>query len=179
VPASGAACLILESEAAAKKRDAKIYARVAGWSLHCDATSQTAMEPTGETISRAIEEALRRAGVTNVDYVNAHGTATRLNDALEARAILGSLGSEVAVSSTKAATGHLLGAAGAVEAVLCLLAMERSFAPPTLNLENVDADCASLKLLKQGCEMPIERALSLSYGFGGHIGVLTLEKGSE
>jgi 3-oxoacyl-[acyl-carrier-protein] synthase II len=179
VPASGAACLILESEASAKQRGAQIRARIGGWSLRCDATSQTAMEPSGKTIRRAIEDALQRARVEGVDYINAHGTATRRNDTLEARAIRAALGGEVAVSSTKALTGHLLGAAGAVEAVLCLLAMEQSFAPPNGNLENVDAECAPLNLLKSGRAMTIERALSLSYGFGGHIGVLLLEKGSQ
>jgi 3-oxoacyl-[acyl-carrier-protein] synthase II len=179
VPTSGAACLILESETVAKARGAQIYAQVAGWSLRCDATSQTAMMSSGATICRAIEEALLRAGAQTVDYINAHGTATQQNDALEAHAIGATLGREVAVSSTKAATGHLLGAAGAVEAVICVLAMEQSFAPPSLNLENVDTDCVSLNLLKQGCDRPIERALSLSYGFGGHIGVLMLEKWSE
>jgi 3-oxoacyl-(acyl-carrier-protein) synthase len=176
VPAPGAACLILESESSARRRGAKIWAHVSGWSLHCDATSQTAMEPSGETIGRAIENALQRANAQSVDYVNAHGTATRQNDAIEARAISKALDAGVPVSSTKAVTGHLLGAAGAVEAALCILAMEQSFAPPNVNLENAGAECASLNLLKHGRELPIERALSLSYGFGGHIGVLLLEK---
>jgi 3-oxoacyl-(acyl-carrier-protein) synthase len=174
VPGEGGACLILESRQSAEKRGAKVWAQVSGWSLFCDATSQTGMMASGETISRAIENALHRANVESVDYVNAHGTATHLNDEIEARAIGNSLGSAVPVSSTKALTGHLLGAAGAVEAVLSILAMQQSFAPPNLNLETIDPSCEKIDLLKDGREAEINSALSLSYGFGGHIGVLLL-----
>lgn len=110
-----------------------------------------------------------------MDYVNAHGTATRMNDEIEARAIAKVLGAHVPTSSTKPLTGHTLGAAGAIEAVLCLLAMQQNFAPPNLNLEKQDAEC-EIEVLQTGRETKIETALSLSYGFGGHIGVLLLEK---
>lgn len=176
VPGSGAACLIVESEKSARSRSVKSLARVSGWSMRCDATSQTGMLQSGETIRRAMGDALRRANVTSVDYINAHGTATRLNDETEAGAIEKTLGTDVPVSSTKSVTGHLLGAAGAVEAVLCLLAMEQNVAPPNVNLDNVDESCRGINLLKESRSMEINRILSLSYGFGGHIGVLLLEK---
>lgn len=174
VPSSGAAVLLLENEELAKKRGAKVWGRVAGWSVNCDATSLTGMEPSGDSIAAAMRVALKEQG--RMDYVNAHGTATRQNDAIEARAIHQVLGGDVPVSSTKSLTGHMLGAAGVVEAVLCLLAMRQGYAPPNGNLEEPGEDCRSIDLLRQGREMNIERAMSLSYGFGGHIGVLLLEK---
>jgi 3-oxoacyl-(acyl-carrier-protein) synthase len=173
VPGSGGALLVLESQEHAQRRNAKIRARVAGWSLGCDATSLTAMEPSGDPIARQMDFALNGA---SVDYLNAHGTATHLNDEIEARAIGKVLGAQIPISSTKPLTGHLLGAAGAVEAVLSLLAMEQNFVPPNLNLDNVDEACGGVLLPQSGMDKKIERVMSLSYGFGGHIGTLVLEK---
>lgn len=179
VPAPGAACLLLESEASARNRDAASYGAVTGWSFLCDASSLTGLESSGEAIARAMNKALGRATCNGstpvVDYVNAHGTATRMNDEIEARAIARALGAQTPVSSTKPLTGHTLGAAGAIEAVLCLLAMQQNFAPPNLNLQSQDARC-EIDVLQSGRDVEIATALSLSYGFGGHIGVLRLEK---
>jgi 3-oxoacyl-(acyl-carrier-protein) synthase len=184
VPAPGAACLILESAASARKRGAKNYGAISGWSFWSDATSLTGLGHSGESIMRAMRNAAQRAArsgstpdasVLDVGYINAHGTATKMNDEIEARAIDKIWGKRVPVSSTKPLTGHTLGAAGAIEAVLCLLAMQQSFAPPNLNLETQDANC-EIEVLKVGREIKIESAISLSYGFGGHIGVLLLEK---
>lgn len=175
VPSPGAGCLILENAEAARRRGAGVLCCVAGTSLRCDATSLTGLEPSGQPIQRAIENAMRRQSTPRIDYVNAHGTATRMNDATEARAITGVLGTGVPVSSTKSLTGHLLGAAGAVEAVFCILAIQQNFAPPNLNLEKLDASCEIDIVEKFGRELKIETTMSLSYGFGGHIGVLVFE----
>lgn len=175
VPATGGACLILESQATAEQRQASILAAVTGWSFLGDSTSLTGLEVSGNSISRAIEDTLRRAGVHEVDYVNAHGTSTRMNDEIEARAIARALGVAVPVSSTKPLTGHTLGAAGAIEAVLCLLAMQQGYAPPNLNLSRQDKAC-KINVLQAGHEAQLGTALSLSYGFGGHIGALLLER---
>jgi 3-oxoacyl-[acyl-carrier-protein] synthase II len=176
LPASGFGFLLLESEASALDRDAKIHGFLTGWSLKCDATHMTSMSPGGDTIARAIEEALRRAGNPKIDYINAHGTATKLNDAIESRAIKAVFGTKVPVSSTKSLTGHLLGAAGVVESAICLLAMKENFAPPTLHLEERDAECDLDYLPQIGRRMDIGAVLSLNYGFGGHIGALVFEK---
>ena len=175
VPATGGACLLLESETLARQRQARILAAVKGWSFLGDSTSLTGLEVSGNSISRAIGDALCRANVPGVDYVNAHGTSTRMNDEIEARAIERTLGTVVPVSSTKPLTGHTLGAAGAIEAVLCLLAMQQGYAPPNLNLSRQDEAC-KINVLQAGRETKIDTALSLSYGFGGHIGALLLER---
>ncbi len=175
VPASGGAFFLLEAEARARKRGANIHGFLTGTSLHCDAHHMTSMSPGGETIARAIRNALQKAGNPRIDYINAHGTATQ-NDLIEARAIRSVFGNSVAVSSTKPLTGHLLGASGAVEAAICLLAMRDGFAPPTLNLEEVESDLGLDLVRGRGREMEIRASLSLNYGFGGHIGALIFEK---
>ena len=171
VAGTGGGFVVLESETKARARGARILGFVSGWSLGCDATHMTQMAPSGETIARAIETALARAGRSRVDYVNAHGTATR-NDEIEARALNRVVGARVPVSSTKGQTGHLLGAAGALEAALCLEAMRQNFAPPTLNLNEADPQIELDLVRGAGRALPIESALSLNYGFGGHIGAL-------
>lgn len=175
VAASGGGLLLLESEEGAQNRGAVIHGFLSGWSLKCDASHMTSMSPSGDSIARAIEDALKRAGNPQIQYINAHGTAT-LNDAVESRGIASVFGKSVPLSSTKALTGHLLGAAGAVEAVVCLLAMRDNFAPPTLNLEERDSDLDLDFLPLHGREMEIGAVLSLNYGFGGHIGALVFEK---
>lgn len=175
VPASGGALFVLESEAHARARNAQIYGFLSGYSLRCDAHHMTSMHPGGDGIARAIEDALQKAGHPQIDYINAHGTAT-INDAIEARAIRAVFGDKVPISSTKALTGHLLGAAGAVEAAICLLAMRNGLAPPTLNLDQPDEalglDCIPL----HPRPMAMNAVLSLNYGFGGQIGALIFEK---
>lgn len=176
VPAEGMGCLVLENAEHSATRGVPIYGYLTGWAMTADATSLTGMSPAGDSIARAIEVALKRAGQPRVDYINAHGTATRLNDIVETRGIKAVFGQRVPVSATKPLTGHLLGAAGAVEAVLCLLALRESYAPPTLNLEALDAACDLDYIPQRGRAMPIQHALSLSYGFGGHCGVLIFER---
>ncbi len=172
---SGGGFLVLASEDWARQRGATIRGFVGGWSLTCDAHHITQMAPSGASIERAIRQSLTMAGEPKIDYVNAHGTAT-INDAIEARALHCVFGESVAVSSTKPLTGHLLGAAGAVEAVLCLQAMANDLAPPTLNLENADDNIKLDLVVGQGRAMKIGASLSLNYGFGGHIGCLVLLK---
>lgn len=171
---SGAACLVLENEERARARGVSIQAYLTGWSMHADALSATTMQTSGDTVARAIEHALRRADCPHIGYVNAHGTATKLNDAIEARAIQSTLGARVPVSATKPVTGHLLGAAGAVEAALCVQVLNEGFLPPTLNVCELDDECA-INVLCCGQSTLIDAAMSLSYGFGGHIGVLIFE----
>ena len=179
VPMPGAGCLILENAEMASRRGAKVLGTVAGSSMMCDATSLTGLEPSGKPIARAIQNALRGTSALRIDYVNAHGTATRMNDATEAKALNDVFGQAVPVSSTKSLTGHLLGAAGAVEAVLSLLAMQQDFAPPNLNLKQLDEACELDIVRDGGRNMNIGTAISLSYGFGGHIGVLVLGKNED
>ena len=171
---SGAGLVILESPTHAQKRGAKIHGFLSGFSLKCDATHLTSMNPSGETIARAIEDALQKAGKPQIDYVNAHGTATRLNDLTEARALQSVFGRGVAVSSTKGLTGHLLGAAGAVEAILSLQTLRDGVLPPNLGLEQVDEEF-DLDFVLTPRAANVKAVLSLNYGFGGHIGALILE----
>ena len=175
VPAEGGGFVVLASERFARENDLPIRAYVGGWSLACDAHHITHMAPGGSSIERAIRQALKMAGDPKIDYINAHGTATS-NDLIEAHALNRVFGGGVAVSSTKSLTGHLMGATGAVEAVLCLRAMENQWAPPTLNLENVDPQIDLDLVVGQGRAMKIGTSLSLNYGFGGHIGCLVLLK---
>ncbi len=175
VPNSGLGFMVLENAERARARGATIQAYLTGWSMCADATGMTTMQASGAGIARAIEDALRRADCPRIGYVNAHGTATKLNDAIEARAIQCTLGNSVPVSSTKSLTGHLLGAAGAVEGVMCVKALEEGFLPPTLGLEEPDAECAVTHVGRNQSTLA-PAAMSLSYGFGGHIGVLIFEK---
>ena len=171
----GAGFVVLESETHARNRGATIHGFLSGWSLKCDATHMTSMSASGDSIARAVDEAVSRAGNPRIDYVNAHGTATQ-NDPIEARGIALSLGNDVAISSTKGLTGHLLGAAGSVESVICLLAMKQNFAPPTWGLEQLDEELSGDFVMGNGREMEMNASLSLNYGFGGHIGALVFEK---
>lgn len=172
---AGGGFLALSSENFARQNDLPIRGFVGGWSFACDATHITQMAPSGASIERAIRQSLKMAGDPKIDYVNAHGTATS-NDAIEARALNRALGDAVAVSSTKPLTGHLMGAAGALEAVLCLEAMGNNWAPPTLNLENIEPQIELDLVMEQGRALEIGASLSLNYGFGGHIGCLVLLK---
>jgi len=179
VMGEGAAILILESEEHAKARGAKVYAELAGYGATCDAYHITAPDPSADGAVKAIEIALKDAGVedrTTVDYINAHGTSTKLNDAMETTAFKRVFGDEQAkkinISSTKPFHGHCLGATGAIEAALTALAIKESFVPATINYENPDPELDLNYTPNVGVKRDIRVALSSSLGFGGHNGIL-------
>lgn len=183
VMGEGAATLILESEEHAKARGAKIYCELAGYGASCDAYHITAPDPSGDGAVKAIEVALKDAGVedrTTVDYINAHGTSTPLNDKMETTAFKRVFGDEQAkkinISSTKPCHGHCLGATGAIEAAITALAVNEGFAPPTINYENPDPELDLNYTPNTGVKRDIRVALSSSLGFGGHNGILVFRK---
>ncbi|NCY23319.1 MAG: hypothetical protein EBX37_00200 [Alphaproteobacteria bacterium] len=164
--------VVLEEYEHAKARGATIYAEVAGYGMSGDAHHITAPSDTGDGAFRSMRMALRDAGVTpdQVQYVNAHGTSTPMGDDLELGAVerlWGEAGAKLAMSSTKSSVGHLLGAAGAVEAVFSIQAIRDGVAPPTLNLENPSRESIIDRVALQAQQRPIEYALSNSFGFGG------------
>ena len=173
VMGEGAGVVVLEEYEHAKARGAKIYAEVVGYGLSGDAYHVTAPHPEGSGAFRAMEMALKKAGMTpsDIDYINAHGTSTPLGDELELGAVRRLFGNEIAnvsMSSTKSAIGHLLGGAGAVESIFCILAMRDQVAPPTLNLDNPSEGCEGVDLVPhQAKPRPIRAVLNNSFGFGG------------
>ena len=185
VMGEGAGILVLEEEEAARERGARILGYVRGYASTSDAHHLTAPEPSGRGASRAMELAMKDAGITAEDvlYVNAHGTSTPLNDRAETNAIKTAFGEEraakIPVSSTKSATGHLLGAAGAIEAIATLLALRDRIAPPTLNYDEPDEGLDLDYVPNEARPLPNgdARAIGLSnaFGFGGHNAVLCLE----
>ncbi|AFY69066.1 3-oxoacyl-(acyl-carrier-protein) synthase 2 [Thalassoporum mexicanum PCC 7367] len=169
----GAGIMILESLDHAKARGARIYAEIVGYGATCDAYHMTGMSPEGEGAIRAISLALKDGNITPdlVDYINAHGTSTPVNDPTETKAIkkvLGEHAHKIVVSSTKSMTGHLLGGSGGIEAVATILAMQNNCAPPTINLENPDPECDLDYVANQARQVKIDVAASNSFGFGGH-----------
>jgi 3-oxoacyl-[acyl-carrier-protein] synthase II len=178
VLSEGACSLILESEEHARARGARIYCEVAGYGASDDAFHITAPDPKGSGAALAMAWALRDAGEepSAISYVNAHGTSTQLNDAAETAAIRAVLGDEVAhrvpVSSTKSMTGHMLGAAGAVEGAACALAISTGVVPPTIHYETPDPDCDLDPVPNESRELDVRFALSNSFGFGGHNAVV-------
>ncbi len=173
VMGEGAATLILETERHARERGATVYAEVAGAGLSADAHHITAPAPDGSGAQAAMRLALADAGLdaSEVDYINAHGTSTPLNDRSETaavRAVFGSHADALVVGSTKSMTGHLLGAAGAVEAVVVALATREGIIPPTINYETPDPDCDLDYAPNRAVERPVRVGLSNSFGFGGH-----------
>ena len=192
VMGEGAAMLVLESEEHARARGARVYCELAGYGASCDAYHITAPDPSGDGAVKAIRTALEDAEVTDlatVDYINAHGTSTHLNDQMETKAFKTVWGEEQAkkinISSTKSMTGHLLGGTGAVEAAFCALAINEGFCPPTINYENpdlaVDVEKGETPLdlnytPNVGVKRDIRVAVSTSLGFGGHNGVLVFKK---
>lgn len=173
VVGEGGAAMILEERDSAIDRGARIYAELVGYGMSADAHHITAPSPEGEGAARAMVGALvdAAAGPTEVDYINAHGTSTPYNDAIETKAIhaaLGAAASDVAVSSTKSMTGHLLGGAGAAEVVFCVKAIHEGTIPPTINLENPDPECDLDYVPNEARSAEINLALSNSFGFGGH-----------
>ncbi|MBI5533447.1 MAG: 3-oxoacyl-ACP synthase [Deltaproteobacteria bacterium] len=168
----GAAFLVIERDDVAAARGATPIAELAGWSAAAEAHHITNPEPDGSTAARVIKAALQVAGLSgsDLDYVNAHGTATQLNDAMELRALRSVLGNEmdrIAISSSKGQLGHSLGAAGAVEAAVCVLAIAQGVVPPTGGLTDPDAGCEGNHVMGTGRGMPVRAALTNSFGFGG------------
>ena len=177
VMAEGAAVLVLEEYDRAVARGAEILAEVCGYGNTCDAYHVTAPRPDGTTQSAAIRQALQEAGYQSEDtiYINAHGTGTQLNDTSETAAIKLALGEDAYkahVSSTKGATGHMLGAAGAAEAVAAVLALKNGTVPPTIHLDEVDPECDLDYTPNNAVRADLTLALSISLGFGGHNGCL-------
>ncbi len=173
VMAEGAGCVVLEEYEHAKRRGAKIHAEVKGYGLSGDAYHVTAPSPNGDGGFRSMQAAIKGAGLSpdDVDYINAHGTSTPLGDEIELGAVKRLFGNSVAklsMSSTKSAIGHLLGAAGAVEAIFCILAIRDQVVPPTLNLDNPSEGCGDVDLVpNRAKERPVTAVLSNSFGFGG------------
>lgn len=173
VMAEGAAVVVLEDMEFARQRGANMYAEVIGYGMSGDAYHITAPDPQGDGACRAMRKALAGAGIAPeaVDYINAHGTSTLLNDRLETLAIKRTFGEaayRVPVSSTKSMIGHTLGAAGAIEAVFCILAIRDNVLPPTINLEHPDPDCDLDYVPNEARGAKVDVALSNSFGFGGH-----------
>lgn len=180
----GAGALVLESYDHAKKRGAKIYAELVGFGMSADANHITSPDPEGKGASFAMENALRDAGMkpNEVDYINAHGTSTPAGDELEVLAVKRTFGEhayKLAMSSTKSMIGHLLGAAGAVEAIFTILALRDQIAPPTINLDNPSEGCDINLVPHKAQKMQIRAALSNSFGFGGTNGSLLFKIFSE
>ena len=177
----GAVALILEEYEHAKSRGAQIYAEVCGYGSTCDAYHITAPAPDGSGGTRAMLDAMREAGYKESDrvYVNAHGTGTPMNDKVETMVIKNALGDkakDALVSSTKWMTGHMLGAAGAIEALACVFALNEGIIPPTINLNEQDAECDLNCVPNTALKADIDLALSNSLGFGGHNACLAFRK---
>ncbi|MGF1522378.1 MAG: beta-ketoacyl-ACP synthase II [Leptolyngbyaceae cyanobacterium] len=177
----GCGILILESLEHALSRGARIYAEIIGYGMTCDAYHMTAPVPGGEGAARCIQLALKDAGVLpeQVSYINAHGTSTPANDPTETQAIKTALGEatqKIAVSSTKSMTGHLLGGSGGIEGVASAMAIAHDCVPPTINLDNPDPECDLDYVPNQHRSLPVEVALSNSFGFGGHNVTLVFQK---
>lgn len=173
VMGEGAGIVVLEELEHAKKRGAKIYAEIIGYGMSGDAYHVTAPSPEGDGAFRAMETALKRSGldIDGIDYVNAHGTSTPLGDEIElgaVRRLFGASANRISMSSTKSSIGHLLGAAGAVEAIFCILAMRDGVVPPTLNLDNPSENCLGMDLVPHTAkERDVRATMTNSFGFGG------------
>lgn len=181
VMGEGAGSLILEDLDSALKREAKIYAEVVGYGSTCDAYHITSPCLDGDGAYRAMRDALIDADITpdNISYINAHGTSTEINDKVETLAIKKALGDSYMnsyVSSTKSMTGHLLGAAGAIEAIVSIKSLQDNFVPATINYVNKDEDCDLNLVVNEGKEVNVEYTMSNSLGFGGHNGSLIFKK---
>ncbi len=181
VMGEGAAVVVLEEYEHARKRGAKMYAEVAGYGLSGDAFHITAPSEDGDGAYRCMAAAMKRAGISaaDIDYINAHGTSTPLGDEIELGAVqrlLGNAASKVSMSSTKSSIGHLLGAAGAAEAIFCTLAIRDNVAPPTINLDNASVETAIDLVPHKARQREVNIALSNSFGFGGTNASLILRR---
>lgn len=180
----GAALLVLESLDHARRRGANILAEIAAYGASADAYHITQPDEDGDGAARAMQIALQKAGLapTDIDYINAHGTSTQLNDKTETLAIktvFGDYAYRVPISSTKSMTGHLIGAAGALEAAICTMIIKQGIIPPTINLTHPDPDCDLDYVPNVARQATVTTALSSSFGFGGHNSVLIFKKYSE
>ncbi len=181
VMGEGAGILVLEEYEHAKARGAEIYCEIAGYGANCDAYHITAPLEDGSGAAKCMQLAIESAGITpsDVQYINAHGTSTPLNDKGETRAVklaFGDAAKKVAISSTKSMTGHLLGASGGVEAIITTLAVKNDFAPPTVNYKVPDEECDLDVVPNKGRDMTINYAISNSLGFGGHNATVVFKK---
>lgn len=184
VMGEGAGALLLEDLESALARGAKIYGEVVGYGTTCDAYHITSPSSDGDGAYRAMRDAIKDANISpsEISYINAHGTSTEINDKVETIAIkkaFGDSSKEVYVSSTKAMTGHLLGAAGAIEAIICIKALEDDFIPANINYLNPDEECDLNIVINEGKKEEVEYALSNSLGFGGHNGTVIFKKWRE
>jgi beta-ketoacyl-acyl-carrier-protein synthase II len=181
VMGEGSAILVLETETHARARGAQILAELAGYASTADAFHVTAPAENGSGGAAAMRLAMQAAGVTpeEVSYINAHGTATQLNDLSETRAIkdaFGKLAYNIPISSTKSMTGHMMGATGALEAIFCVQAVREGIVPPTIHYETPDPECDLDYVPNEARRLPIQVALSNSFGFGGHNAVLVIRR---
>lgn len=184
VMGEGSGVMVIESLEHAQKRGAKIYAELTGYGVTCDAYHITQPEPEGVGAARSMQMALDDAGIKpeEVQYINAHGTSTPLGDIGETKAIkkvFGDHAYKVAISSTKSMTGHLLGAAGGIEGIACVLAIRDGIVPPTINYENPDPQCDLNYVPNEAQRIVVKAALSNSFGFGGHNGTILFEEFKE
>ena len=184
VMGEGAGVLMLEEYEHARARGAKIYAEIVGYGATCDAYHITSPAPGGEGGARAMVEAVKDAGIQpeDIDYINAHGTSTSLNDKFETAAVKAAFGDhayKLAMSSTKSMTGHLLGAAGAIEAIITARALQDGFIPATINYRTPDPECDLDIVPNEGRKAELRYAMSNSLGFGGHNASLVLKKYEE
>jgi 3-oxoacyl-(acyl-carrier-protein) synthase len=181
VMGEGAAVLVLESETHAKARGATIYAELAGYGSTADAFHITAPHENGEGGAAAIKQALlsAHANPEDVGYISAHGTATQLNDLSETKAVkraFGQLAYKIPISSTKSMTGHMMGATGALELIICVQAIREGILPPTIHYQTPDPDCDLDVIPNKAREKKINLAISNAFGFGGHNAVLAVRK---
>ncbi len=181
VPSEGAAAVVLESLEHAQARGAKILAELVGYACTCDASHVTAPDSDGAAIAHAMRRALTKAEITinDIDYINAHGTSTKLNDANETRVIKQVFGEQaynVPVSSTKSVTGHAMSASGTIEAIICVMALNEGVIPPTINYEHPDPDCDLDYVPNVSRPAKLRYIMSNSFGFGGQNAVLILKK---
>lgn len=181
VMGEGSGVAVLEELEHAKKRGAKIYGEIAGFGMTGDAYHITAPDPSGDGCVRSMVASLKDAGLApqDIDYINAHGTSTHLNDKIETLAIKKTFGDharKVAISSTKSMTGHLLGAAGGVEFIVCCMAMKHGLVPPTINLEKKDPECDLDYCANQTRSVKIRAAMSNALGFGGHNATIVVKE---
>ncbi|HAH19620.1 MAG TPA: beta-ketoacyl-[acyl-carrier-protein] synthase II [Candidatus Omnitrophica bacterium] len=181
VMAEGCGIVVLETLEHAKKRNARIYAEILGYGMSCDAYHMTAPDPEGDGAARSMKEALKDAKLNpeDIDYINAHGTSTKLNDKIETVAFKKALGAhakKVMISSTKSMTGHALGAAGGIEFAICCLTIKEGIVPPTINYEYPDPDCDLDYVPNTARKADINVCMSDSLGFGGHNATLVLNR---
>lgn len=181
IMSEGAGIVILEELEHAKKRGAKIHAEIVGYGMTADAYHITAPDPSGESSAKAMEFVLKDAKLNpeDIQYINAHGTSTQLNDKIETKAIkmcFNTHAKKLAISSTKSMTGHLIGAAGGLEFIISVLVVENDVVPPTINLENPDPECDLDYVPNQARQIKVNAAISNSLGFGGHNATLAVKK---